>query len=127
MTAIPTTVRLRRQRVMEYHSRQIYGPLSWVHVDLRCEHTDDGLGNSTVNYISVAALSLRPNLVLTVEDLASVGKRPTQKYQLLWAGPWYSDRFPSGTMPSAMPMSSTIPMPASSVIPTPVSTISARR
>ncbi len=92
----------------------IYGPLSWVHVDLRYEHTDDGLGNSTVNYISAAAFSLRPNLVLTVENLVGAGKSPVQKYQLLWAGPWYRDRFPRGSVPSAIPaataMSSATPM-----------------
>lgn len=101
----------------------IYGPLSWLHVDLRYEHTDDGLGNSTVNYISAAAFSLRPNLVLTVENLVGSGKPPVQKYQLLWAGPWYRDRFPRGTVPSAipvatvMPVSSATPMPRSSAAP----------
>ena len=105
----------------------IYGITSWLHVDLRYEHTDDGLGNSTVNYISAAAFSVRPNLVLTVENLASIGKRPTQKYQLLWAGPWYRDRFPRGTMPTpgsssvSMPASSALPMPASSAMPMPSS------
>ena len=93
----------------------IYGPLPWLHVDLRYEQTDDGLGNSTVNYISAAAFSLRPNLVFTVENLAGSGKRPAQKYQLLWAGPWYRDRFPRGTMPSAIPVASA--MPSSSAMP----------
>ena len=82
----------------------IYGPLSWLNVDLRYEHTDDGLGNSTVNYVSAAAFSVRPNLVLTVEDLVGAGKRPVQKYQLLWAGPWYRNRFPRGTVPSVKPL-----------------------
>ncbi len=110
----------------------IYGLTSWLHVDFRYEHTDDGLGNSTVNYISAAAFSIRPNLVFTVENLASIGNRPTQKYQLLWAGPWYRNRFPRGTMPMpgsssasmlgsssvSMPASSAMPMPASSAMPT---------
>ena len=106
----------------------IYGLTSWLHVDLRYEHTDDGLGNSTVDYISAAAFSIRPNLVLTVENLSNVGNRPTQKYQLLWAGPWYRDRFPRGTMPTqgpssvSMPASSAMPIPSSSAMPIPAST-----
>ncbi|MDQ2991499.1 MAG: hypothetical protein M3R30_01605 [Candidatus Eremiobacteraeota bacterium] len=92
----------------------IYGPLSWLHVDLRYEHTDDGLGSSTVNYVSAAAFSLRPNLVLTVENLAGPGKPAAQKYQLLWAGPWYRDRLPRGTVPSAR---TSMPMPLSSAMP----------
>lgn len=95
----------------------IYGPLSWLHVDLRYEHTDDGLGNSTVNYVSAAAFSLRPNLVLTVEDLVGSGKRPVQKYQLLWAGPWYRDRFPRGTVPSAKPLATAAATAVSSAMP----------
>ena len=103
----------------------IYGLTSWLHVDLRYEHTDDGIGNSTVDYISAAAFSIRPNLVLTVENLSNVGNQPTQKYQLLWAGPWYRDRFPRGTMPKpgpssvSMPASSAMPIPASTTTPTP--------
>ncbi len=95
----------------------IYAPQSWLHVDLRYEHTDDGLGNLTVNYILAAAFNVRPNIILTVEDLASVGKGPALKYQLLWAGPWYRDRFPPRTMPTAMPMpgatATAMPMPTS--------------
>ncbi len=82
----------------------IYSPLSWLHVDLRYEHTNDGLGNSTVNYVTDAAFNLMPNIVLTVENVASIGKIPATSYQLLWAGPWYRNRFPPGTVPSAMPM-----------------------
>jgi len=43
------------------------------------------------------------------------GKRPVQKYQLLWAGPWYRDRFPRGTVPSAIPVATA--MPVSSAMP----------
>ncbi len=91
----------------------IYSPLSWMHVDLRYEHTNDGLGSSTVNYVTDAAFNLRPNIVLTVENVASLGKTPMMSYQVLWAGPWYRDRFPPGTVPNATPMS----------MPTPTSTI----
>ncbi|MHB8703576.1 MAG: c-type cytochrome [Candidatus Tyrphobacter sp.] len=104
----------------------IYGPRSWWHLDVRYEHTDDGLGTSTVNYIFGSAFSLRPNIIFTVEDRASAGMGPVQNYQLLWAGPWFRNRFPPGSMPPAilstrvetisstpMPMSST-PMPMSS-------------
>lgn len=89
----------------------IYGPASWLHADFRYEHTDDGLGNSTVNYIVGAAFSFRPNIILTIDNLASDGKAPVLKYQLLWAGPWYPDRLPPGTMPSAMPIATAMPMP----------------
>lgn len=110
----------------------IYGPQSWLHVDLRYEHTDDGRGSATVNYVSAAASSLRPNLVLTVEDLLGPGKLPVQKYQLLWAGPWYRDRFPRGTVPSAIPVatarsaSSATPMPMPRSIAAPSMPMSAR-
>jgi mono/diheme cytochrome c family protein len=98
----------------------IYGPLSWLHLDLRYEHTDDGLGNSIVNYISAAAFSLRPNLILTVDNLVSPGKQPAQKYQLLWAGPWYRNRFPRGTVSSSIPVSTATPVPsAMTSMPTP--------
>ncbi|MHB1550021.1 MAG: hypothetical protein ACYDG0_04420 [Vulcanimicrobiaceae bacterium] len=82
----------------------IYGPLPWLHVDLRYEHTDDGLGSSTVNYIADAAFNLRPNVIVTLEDLASAGKRPALNYQVLWAGPWYRNRFPPGAIARAMPV-----------------------
>jgi mono/diheme cytochrome c family protein len=101
----------------------VYSPLSWLHADLRYEHTDDGLGNPTVNYIFGAAFSLRPNLILTVEDRASIGQRPALKYQLLWAGPWYRDRFPRGSMPSAMPMPAPTASAMPSGMPMPASTI----
>ena len=93
----------------------IYGPAPWLHADFRYEHTDDGLGTSTVNYIVGAALSLRPNIILTIDDLASVGKGPALKYQLLLSGPWYSDRFAPGTMPPVVPG----PAPAATIMPMP--------
>ncbi len=85
----------------------IYGPLPWLHVDLRYEHTDDGLGSSTVNYVADAAFNLRPNVIVTVEDLASAGRRPALSYQVLWAGPWYRNRFPPGTVARAAPLPAT--------------------
>ncbi len=76
----------------------IYGPLPWLHLDVRYEHTDDGLGTSTVNYISDAAFSLRPNIVLTIENRSSPGASPGVNYQLLWAGPWTREAFPRGSI-----------------------------
>jgi len=73
----------------------IYGPLAWMHVNLRYETMDDGLGTVTNNYIGDLVFSLRPNLVFTVEDLASVGATPAISYQLLWAGPWFRGRSPA--------------------------------
>ncbi|MHB8462346.1 MAG: c-type cytochrome [Vulcanimicrobiaceae bacterium] len=83
----------------------IYGPLPWLHLDFRYEHTNDGLGVSTVNYVSDAAFSVRPNIVLTIENRATPGSSPSVNYQLLWAGPWIRDTFPRGsvTPPSAAP------------------------
>lgn len=82
----------------------IYGPLPWLHVDLQYEHTNDGLGNMAINYVTDAVFSIRPNVVLTVEDAASVGKRPSLSYQVLFAGPWYPDRFPPGTVAPLTPV-----------------------
>lgn len=92
----------------------IYGILPWLRFDVRYEHTDDGLGTSTTNYISDVAVSLRPNVIMTVEDRSSAGTKATLNYQLLWAGPWYRDRFPPGTMPGAVPTPTTSSIPASS-------------
>jgi len=81
-----------------YSLETIYAPLSWLHLDTRYERINDGLGNDTTNYIVDAALDLRPNIVLTVEDLARPGATPITQYQLLWAGPWFRNRMPPGTM-----------------------------
>jgi mono/diheme cytochrome c family protein len=40
------------------------------------------------NYVGDIAISLMPNLVLTLENASSVGARPVLSYQLFWAGPW---------------------------------------
>ncbi len=98
----------------------IYGVLPWLHLDARYEHTDDGLGTATTNYISDVAFSLRPNVIVTVENDSSVGKKATLNYQVLWAGPWYRDRFPPGSIPAAVPMSS--PMPTSGAMTMPMPT-----
>jgi mono/diheme cytochrome c family protein len=103
----------------------IYGLRSWVHLDLRYEHTDDGLGTSTVNYIVASAFSIRPTIILTVENRASVGNRPVQNYQLLWAGPWFRNRFAPGAVPPAMAPATPMPSTAmaKSATPMPTSTI----
>ncbi len=79
----------------------IYAPRPWLHLDTRYERTDDGLGNTATNYILDAAVNLRSNIVLTVEDAAHPGSTPITQYQLLWAGPWYRERMPPGTMEPA--------------------------
>jgi mono/diheme cytochrome c family protein len=66
----------------------IYRPLSWLHLNLRYDRTNDGLGTITNAYIADAAFSIVPNLVLTVENVSSVGARPLINYQLMWVGPW---------------------------------------
>ena len=47
----------------------IFGPLPWLHLDARYERTNDGLGNIQKNYIGDIAISIRPNLVVTLEDV----------------------------------------------------------
>ncbi len=84
-----------------YSLETIYAARPWLHLDTRYERTNDGLGNASVNYIVDAALNLRPNIVLTVEDLARAGATPITQYQLLWAGPWFRNRMPPGTMQPA--------------------------
>ncbi len=90
-----------------------YAPQSWLHFDLRYEHTDDGLGTSAVNYIFASSFSVRPNVVFSVENLAHAGAKPTQSYQLLWAGPWFRNRYPPGAIPSGAPART--PMPDTSM------------
>lgn len=84
-----------------YSLETVYAARSWLHLDTRYERINDGLGNVTANYIFDVALDLRPNLVLTVEDLARPGATPIAQYQLLWAGPWFRNRMPPGTMQPA--------------------------
>lgn len=79
----------------------IYDPLSWLRLDARYEHNDDGLAGATVNYIADAAFNLRANIVLTVEDLAHAAAKPSFNYQLLWAGPWFRNRFPPASVTAA--------------------------
>ncbi len=86
----------------------IYSPRLWLHFDARYEDINDGPGTSRVNYVADAALNLRPNVILTVEELASVGSKPAFSYQLLWAGPWFRDRFPPGSMPPVSPMAASM-------------------
>jgi mono/diheme cytochrome c family protein len=70
----------------------IVGPLPWLHLDARYERTNDGLGTIQNNYIGDVAFSIRPNLVVTLENVSSVGARPVTSYQVLWAGPWFERR-----------------------------------
>ncbi len=82
----------------------IYSPRFWLHFDARYEQTNDGLGASRVNYVAATAFNLRANVILTVEELARVGNKPAFNYQLLWAGPWFRDRFPPGSVPPVSQM-----------------------
>jgi cytochrome c553 len=66
----------------------IYNPVSWAHLNLRYERTNDGLGSVGNNYVTDLAFNPLPNLILTLENVSSVGARPVMSYQLLWAGPW---------------------------------------
>ena len=84
-----------------YSLETVYAARPWLHLDTRYERINDGLGSTTTNYIFDAALNLRPNIVLTVEDLAGAGVTPITQYQLLWAGPWFRNRMPPGTMQPA--------------------------
>jgi mono/diheme cytochrome c family protein len=65
----------------------IYSPYRWITLDARYERTNDGLGTIQNNYVGDIALSIMPNLVLTLENVSSVGLPPVTSYQLLWAGP----------------------------------------
>ena len=70
----------------------IVSPLTWLHLDARYERTNDGLGTIENNYVGDIAFSIMPNLVLTLENVSSVGTTPVTSYQLLWAGPWIRSR-----------------------------------
>jgi len=70
----------------------IYTPLNWLHLDARYERTNDGLGMIQNNYVGDIAFSIMPNLVVTLENVSSVGSRPVMSYQVLWAGPWVEHR-----------------------------------
>jgi cytochrome c553 len=72
----------------------IFAPLPWLHLDARYERTNDGFGTIENNYIGDVAMSIRPNLVLTLENVSSVGARPVMSYQLFYAGPWFGRRSP---------------------------------
>jgi cytochrome c551 len=66
----------------------IASPLAWMHLDARYERTNDGLGTIQNNYVGDIAFSIMPNLVVTLENVSSVGTSAVTSYQLLWAGPW---------------------------------------
>ncbi len=70
----------------------MYGPVLWLNLDLRYDTTNDGLGTLSRNYVMDASFNVRPNIVFTVEDVASVGGTPVFNYQLLWSGPWWRQR-----------------------------------
>jgi mono/diheme cytochrome c family protein len=71
----------------------IYSPRDWVHLDLRYERTNDGLGTIGNNYVTDVAFNPLPNLIITLENVSAVGARPLMSYQILWAGPWIRHPF----------------------------------
>ena len=79
----------------------IVSPLSWLHVDARFERTNDGLGTIQNNYVGDVAFSIMPNLILTLENVSSVGTTPVTSYQLLWAGPWLKHSLARNTTAAA--------------------------
>jgi cytochrome c553 len=66
----------------------IDSPRPWLHLDARYERTNDGLGAIQKNYVGDIAFSIMPNLILTLENVSTVGSTPVMSYQLLWAGPF---------------------------------------
>jgi cytochrome c553 len=66
----------------------ISSPLPWLHLDARYERTNDGLGTIQNNYVGDVAFSILPNLIVTLENVSTVGGRPLTSYQVLWAGPF---------------------------------------
>ncbi len=85
-----------------YFLEGVYGPVPWLHLDARYERVNDGLGTVQNNYIGDIAVSIKPNLVLTLENLSSVGARPVMSYQLLYAGPWRQSRGTSAPLASTV-------------------------
>ncbi|MHB8239601.1 MAG: hypothetical protein ACYDFS_08150 [Vulcanimicrobiaceae bacterium] len=77
-----------------YSFESIYHPWKQVHIAARYDTTNDGRGTSAKNYIFDTVFQPVPNVVVTVEDLASPGTTPLISYQVLWAGPWYRGRNP---------------------------------
>jgi cytochrome c553 len=70
----------------------IASPLAWLHLDARYERANDGLGTIQNNYVGDLAFSIMPNLIVTLENVSSVGTTPVTSYQVLWAGPWIQHR-----------------------------------
>jgi hypothetical protein len=93
----------------------IYGPFKWLHLDARYERTNDGLGTIQNNYIGDIAFSIEPNLVVTVENVSSVGARPVMSYQILYGGPWIQHR--ATPLVSAPPAAGPSPVPSASASP----------
>ncbi len=80
----------------------IVNPNSWLHLDGRFERTNDGLGLQQNNYVTDVAFNPIPNLILTLENVSSVGQRPVMGYQLTWAGPWIRRPFPGAAAAPVM-------------------------
>jgi mono/diheme cytochrome c family protein len=96
----------------------IVSPRSWLHLDARYERTNDGLGTVQTNYVGDVAFSIMQNLILTLENVSTVGAKPTTSYQLLYGGPWVEHRRPTvvgmasasaSANPGASPSTATTP------------------
>lgn len=70
----------------------IFMPMKWLTLSGRYDTINDGLGSFSQAYVTDATFNLRPNIVLTVENVSNVNGTPVVNYQLLWAGPWYRQR-----------------------------------
>jgi mono/diheme cytochrome c family protein len=77
----------------------IYSPVNWAHLDLRYERTNDGLGTIGNNYVTAVAFNPIANLIITLENVSSVGARPVMSYQVMWAGPWIRHPFRTTSAP----------------------------
>jgi mono/diheme cytochrome c family protein len=81
----------------------IVTPIAWLHLDGRYERTNDGLGTVQSNYVGDIAFSIMPNLVVTLENVSSVGTTAVTSYQLLWAAPWIQHRGAAQTVAVTSP------------------------
>ncbi len=90
-------------------------PVSWLHLDARYERTNDGLGTIQSNYVGDIAFSIVPNLILTLENVSSVGTTPVASYQLLWAGPFVA-RHAAKPAIGAVPASTAVAVASSEAV-----------
>jgi mono/diheme cytochrome c family protein len=73
-----------------------YNPTSWVHTEVRADHSNSGPGTIYNNfkpvlqeYVTSVALNPMPNFSLSLYDVMTVGMKPTAGYELAYTGPWF--------------------------------------